>query len=126
MRRRLQYFFTIVSSSPPFQRRSLHLPPRPSEQAVDCLPGLTGIVGVELFLLEDGSLLLNEVAPRPHNSGHYTIEACHTSQFEQHLRAVSRQHREVWQRKGWQRGVLWTAPAPLGQPRLLRSEKTVR
>eukprot|EP01052_Picozoa_sp_SAG31_P030360 SAG31_NODE_3108_length_4666_cov_2.823336_2_plen_179_part_00 len=35
-----------------------------------------------------GTLLLNEVAPRPHNSGHYTIEACHTSQFEQHLRAI--------------------------------------
>ena len=41
---------------------------------------------VELFLLEDGSLLLNEVAPRPHNSAHYSIEACHTSQFEQHVR----------------------------------------
>ena len=41
-----------------------------------------------MFLLEDGSLLLNEVAPRPHNSGHYTIEACATSQYEQHLRAI--------------------------------------
>ena len=58
-------------------------------KAVACLPGCTGIVGVELFLLEDGSLLLNEVAPRPHNSAHYSIEACHTSQFEQHVRAVS-------------------------------------
>jgi phosphoribosylaminoimidazole carboxylase (NCAIR synthetase) len=37
----------------------------------------------ELFLCTDGSLLLNEVAPRPHNSAHYSIEACHTSQFEQ-------------------------------------------
>ncbi len=44
--------------------------------------------GVEMFLLEDSALLLNEVAPRPHNSGHYTIEACATSQYEQHLRAV--------------------------------------
>jgi phosphoribosylaminoimidazole carboxylase len=43
---------------------------------------------VETFLLPDGSVLLNEVAPRPHNSGHYTIEACPTSQFEAHLRAV--------------------------------------
>lgn len=43
---------------------------------------------MEMFLLEDGSLLLNEVAPRPHNSGHYTIEACATSQYEQHLRAI--------------------------------------
>ncbi|EFJ13883.1 hypothetical protein SELMODRAFT_121407 [Selaginella moellendorffii] len=47
-----------------------------------------GIYGVELFLLADGQVLLNEVAPRPHNSGHYTIEACYVSQFEQHLRAV--------------------------------------
>lgn len=38
--------------------------------------------GVETFLLPDGSVLLNEVAPRPHNSGHYTIEACPSSQFE--------------------------------------------
>ena len=55
--------------------------------AVAALDG-AGIFGVEMFLLPDGSLLLNEVAPRPHNSGHYTIEACVTSQFEQHLRAV--------------------------------------
>lgn len=44
--------------------------------------------GVETFLLPDGSVQLNEVAPRPHNSGHYTIEACSSSQFEAHLRAV--------------------------------------
>ena len=55
--------------------------------AVAALDG-AGIFGVEMFLLPDGSLLLNEVAPRPHNSGHYTIEGCVTSQFEQHLRAV--------------------------------------
>lgn len=41
-----------------------------------------------MFLLEGGELMLNEVAPRPHNSGHYTIEACGVSQFEQHLRAI--------------------------------------
>jgi phosphoribosylaminoimidazole carboxylase len=41
-----------------------------------------------MFLLPDGSLLLNEVAPRPHNSGHYTMDGCVTSQFENHLRAV--------------------------------------
>ena len=44
--------------------------------------------GVELFLTHEGRLLVNEVAPRPHNSGHYTIEACETSQFENHLRGV--------------------------------------
>ena len=47
-----------------------------------------GIVGVELFWLTDGSVVLNELAPRPHNSGHYTIEGCVTSQFANHLRAV--------------------------------------
>ncbi len=41
-----------------------------------------------MFLLPDGRLLLNEVAPRPHNSGHFTIEACAASQYGQHLRAV--------------------------------------
>jgi 5-(carboxyamino)imidazole ribonucleotide synthase len=48
----------------------------------------TGIFGVELFALADGRVLVNELAPRPHNSGHYTIEGCVTSQFENHLRAV--------------------------------------
>jgi len=47
-----------------------------------------GIMGVEFFLLEDGTLLVNEMAPRPHNSGHHTLDACVTSQFEQQLRAV--------------------------------------
>ena len=48
-----------------------------------------GIFGVELFLLEDGeTVLLNECAPRPHNSGHYTIEACNCSQYEMHLREL--------------------------------------
>lgn len=47
-----------------------------------------GILGVEFFLKSDGSLLVNEIAPRPHNSGHHTLDACVTSQFEQQLRAV--------------------------------------
>jgi len=47
-----------------------------------------GIMTVELFLLEDDTLLVNEIAPRPHNSGHFTYGACVTSQFEQHLRAI--------------------------------------
>ncbi len=47
-----------------------------------------GVMAVELFELPDGKLLLNEVAPRTHNSGHYTYGACATSQFEQHVRAV--------------------------------------
>ena len=47
-----------------------------------------GIFGVELFLTKDNDVLVNEIAPRPHNSGHYTIEACYTSQFENCIRAV--------------------------------------
>lgn len=47
-----------------------------------------GMFCVEMFLTKEGEVLVNEVAPRPHNSGHYTIEACVTSQFENHLRAV--------------------------------------
>jgi 5-(carboxyamino)imidazole ribonucleotide synthase len=49
---------------------------------------LTGLLAVEMFLLGDGSLLINELAPRPHNSGHFSFDACVTSQFEQQLRAV--------------------------------------
>lgn len=49
---------------------------------------ITGLIAVEMFLTEDGQLYVNELAPRPHNSGHYTMEACRTSQFEQHIRAI--------------------------------------
>jgi 5-(carboxyamino)imidazole ribonucleotide synthase len=50
--------------------------------------GHVGVMAVELFELADGRLLVNEIAPRTHNSGHYTYGACATSQFEQHVRAV--------------------------------------
>ncbi len=50
--------------------------------------GICGLLAVELFLDREGKLLVNEVAPRPHNSGHHTIDSCYTSQFEQHLRGV--------------------------------------
>ena len=49
---------------------------------------VVGLLAVEFFLDADGSLIINEMAPRPHNSGHYSIEGCPSSQFEQHLRAV--------------------------------------
>ncbi len=48
----------------------------------------SGIFGIEMFVGEDNEVLINEIAPRPHNSGHYTIEACSISQFEQHIRAI--------------------------------------
>lgn len=49
---------------------------------------VVGVIGVEMFLTETGKILINEISPRPHNSGHYTLDACHTSQFEQQLRAI--------------------------------------
>lgn len=60
---------------------------RIARSAVEAVAGV-GIIGVELFERADGTILLNEIAPRPHNSGHYTIEGCVTSQFENHLRAI--------------------------------------
>ena len=64
---------------------------RAREVAEDILGVMSGrgVFGIELFEAPDGEILLNEIAPRPHNSGHWTIEGCHTSQFEQHLRAVT-------------------------------------
>ncbi|TDT71982.1 5-(carboxyamino)imidazole ribonucleotide synthase [Hypnocyclicus thermotrophus] len=58
--------------------------------AIECIKALDGIgiFGIEFFLTEDDEILVNEIAPRPHNSGHYTIEACTTSQYEQFLRAI--------------------------------------
>ncbi|MCR8997352.1 5-(carboxyamino)imidazole ribonucleotide synthase [Brevibacillus laterosporus] len=50
---------------------------------------MVGLLAVEMFLTKEGELYINEMAPRPHNSGHYTMDACLTSQFEQHIRAIS-------------------------------------
>ncbi len=60
------------------------------KMAMDCIAayGICGLLAVELFLTKDNRLLINEVAPRPHNSGHHTIDSCYTSQFEQHLRGI--------------------------------------
>ncbi len=49
---------------------------------------IVGVLAVEMFVLKNGDVWVNEVAPRPHNSGHHTIECCITSQYEQHLRAI--------------------------------------
>ncbi len=56
-------------------------------KVIDSL-GMVGLLAVELFLCKDGTILVNEVAPRPHNSGHQTIKGNFTSQYEQHLRAI--------------------------------------
>ncbi|MDP8889131.1 MAG: ATP-grasp domain-containing protein, partial [Thermoproteota archaeon] len=58
-----------------------------AEKTMQVLKG-SGIFGIEMFVTKKGDVLINEIAPRPHNSGHYTNEACSVSQFEQHLRAV--------------------------------------
>jgi 5-(carboxyamino)imidazole ribonucleotide synthase len=50
---------------------------------------LVGLLAVEMFVSEDGRVMVNEIAPRPHNSGHWTIDACPASQFEMHIRAVA-------------------------------------
>jgi 5-(carboxyamino)imidazole ribonucleotide synthase len=58
-----------------------------ARRAVESIDGI-GIFGIELFMTADDAVVLNEMAPRPHNSGHYTIEGCVTSQFENHIRAI--------------------------------------
>lgn len=76
-------FAPLRSSDPSVAENSQRI----AESAVKTFQG-AGIFGIEMFLMEDGSIYINEIAPRPHNSGHYAIEACETSQFENHLRAV--------------------------------------
>ncbi|MBV7506264.1 5-(carboxyamino)imidazole ribonucleotide synthase [Bacillus sp. sid0103] len=58
-----------------------------AKQLADSL-SLVGTLAVEMFVTNNGTIYINELAPRPHNSGHYSIEACETSQFEQHIRAI--------------------------------------
>lgn len=58
-----------------------------SLKAVEAIDGI-GVFGVELFLTNDNQILINEIAPRPHNSGHYTIECCYCSQYENAIRAI--------------------------------------
>jgi len=84
-----------------------------SKKAVEAVGGV-GSFGVEMFLSANGEIAVNELAPRVHNSGHYTIEACDCSQFENHVRAVL----------GWPLGnPLMVAPAAV-MVNLLGSEKT--
>lgn len=61
------------------------------QSAIKCVEAINGVgvFGIELFLEPDGNVLVNEIAPRPHNSGHYTIEGCYTSQYENAIRAIN-------------------------------------
>ncbi len=81
----LDLLFAPADLSPEIAEKAQEI----ARRTVEAFGGV-GIFGVELFLTEDQEILVNEVAPRTHNSGHYTIEACMTDQFEQHLRAVLR------------------------------------
>lgn len=79
----VEFLFSPADISESIEKRAEEL----AMQVIERL-GMVGLLAVELFLLESGELLINEIAPRPHNSGHHTIECNVTSQFEQHLRAV--------------------------------------
>ena len=71
-----------------------NMPPALAQQAVDAAKSIAsglqyvGVLCVEFFVLDDGSLVVNEIAPRPHNSGHYTIDACDVSQFDLQVRTM--------------------------------------
>jgi 5-(carboxyamino)imidazole ribonucleotide synthase len=78
----------IVSAPAPVNDKVKEQARRFGEQTMEHING-AGVFGIEMFLTKDGKVLLNEIAPRVHNSGHYTIEACKTSQFEQHIRAIT-------------------------------------
>lgn len=79
----VEFLFSPAAITPEIEHKAEQI----ALQVIDQLQ-MVGILAVELFLTADGSILINEIAPRPHNSGHHTIECCYTSQFEQHLRSV--------------------------------------
>ncbi|CAE7723260.1 ade6 [Symbiodinium sp. CCMP2592] len=80
--------FTCLTPPVGVTQKQQELAQKVATDAIKSFGDARGIFGVEMFLLHDGSVLLNEIAPRPHNTGHYTIEACGVDQFEQHLRCV--------------------------------------
>lgn len=79
----VEYLFAPAQISQEIETKAFEL----AEDVIEKL-GMVGLLAVEMFLTKEGELLVNEVAPRTHNSGHHTIEANTTSQFEQHLRAI--------------------------------------
>ena len=77
-----------VLAPAPVEKDSIQKATAVAKSVAELLKG-AGTFGVEMFLTKDGNVLVNEIAPRVHNSGHYTTEATRTSQFEQHVRAIS-------------------------------------
>lgn len=82
---------------------------RIARRAIESLGGV-GMFAVEMFLCEDGRLMINEISPRVHNAGHHTLESCPTSQFEQHLRAIAALPLGKVTQRGFavMRNLLWT------------------
>jgi 5-(carboxyamino)imidazole ribonucleotide synthase len=79
----VEFLFSPANIKKNIEKEAIRLATQVAEKL-----GIVGLLAVELFLTKDGKVLINEIAPRPHNSGHHTIEANVTSQFEQHLRAI--------------------------------------
>lgn len=79
----VEFLFSPADVSPEIELKAKEI----SSQLIEKL-NMVGLLAVELFLTKSNELLVNEIAPRPHNSGHHTIECCTTSQFSQHLRAI--------------------------------------
>lgn len=79
----VEYVMCPASVSKDIEERAMQIAMNTSEKF-----NIVGLLAVELFLTTEDEILINEVAPRPHNSGHHTIECCVTSQFDQHIRCV--------------------------------------
>lgn len=79
----VEYLFSPAAISPPVEKKAEQIAMKAAESLK-----IVGLLAVEMFLTKDGEILVNEIAPRVHNSGHHTIEGNVTSQFEQHLRAI--------------------------------------
>lgn len=90
----VEMIFNPVANLVEFLSCPAHITPEISRRADDLARqvieayDICGLLAVELFLTPQGEVLVNEVAPRPHNSGHHTIESCYTSQYDMHLRAI--------------------------------------
>ena len=79
----VEYVMCPANISNDIEKRAMQIAMNTSEKF-----NMVGLLAVELFLANEDEILINEVAPRPHNSGHHTIECCMTSQFDQHIRSI--------------------------------------